>query len=74
MSLLSPPGASAMISTSIYGRILLRLQSEARSKRKRTMAWIELVRNPVHGGEIRIRAWNINEIKLHQKFETWGII
>ena len=46
MSLLSPPGTSGMISTSVYERILLRLQTVGRSKRKRTMAWIELVRSP----------------------------
>ena len=45
MSLLSPPsGTTGVVSTSVYERILLRLQTEARSNRRRTMFWLELVR------------------------------
>ena len=46
MSLLSPPSGTTdgVVSTSVYERILLRLQTEARSNRRRTMVWLELVR------------------------------
>ena len=41
---LSAVGATGVVSTSVYERILLRLQTEARSNRRRTMVWLELVR------------------------------
>ena len=46
MSLLSPPSVTTdgVVPTSVYERILLRLQTEARSNRRRTMVWLELVR------------------------------
>ena len=68
MSLLSPPGTGGLISTSVYERILLRLQTEARSKRKRTMVWIELVRIPFVEWD---RNSFMNQVELQPVSETF---